>query len=582
MTVMPIEFLQAMYPQQPPMGRWVLGFRSTRGGIWRFKWVHTLETMARLGYRHRRTNNIFFAPAIQEPKDALALARSRRSRVKLDTVPGATAAALALPALWLELEVAQAGQDNLPPNPAAALGLLAAIPLAPSIVISHRGGFDVYWLLRQFWNLETADDRTAAIRTLSRLRWAAVSAAADHGWQLDPEVRLTGHLRLPGSLDHGVVRPGVVSRGQRSAGKRRPKPVLVAIDRFPLPGEDRRYEPAQFEGLPAPPNSPVRLPIRAIVAQAKVAPPAELEPVFDGCGWLRQCYVTRHKLPANAWHAALGVVGRSQTSEADGRSLAHWISEGHPGTTRAVTDDALDRALASPSPSCDTIANKLQGKACLDCPHRNKITGPLDLGRGTNRGRLDAEPQPTTQAVGQDPSQRQTPLPSSAEAEVNLVTTFLSAAEIRVYGADGALVRAWGPLANKTSDRQTRQQPSRLDTTGPDAPSQHDAIGEFILGLEQLLADLGGSATARQMVTRLAATVSTHRHRRLWAALAVLDPRCRDFHPPSARSLGMLIGRHAGEMVNGAKIEHHRRTRQGIAWRAQRQPTAVVSSQQSA
>ncbi len=575
MQVTTMEFLHMLYPQ-PMTGRWVLGMRSVRAGHWQTRWLHTLDSVVRASFQRRKTNDIYLAPGLQEPKVALALARSRRARVKLASVPGAASAVLALPALWVELEVARPGETrpgekDLPPDRASALGLLAAVPIPPSVVVAHGGGFDVYWLLRRPWLLATAEDRAAAVRALGRLSSAVASAASDRGWQLEPEVDLARRLRLPGMLDRGSLGGGSLGGKLGSASKRRRKPVLVSVVRFPLPGEDRRYEPADFDQLPSPPAALPCLPRRAIVLQAQVAPPAALEPVFAGCGWLRRCYATRADLPVKEWRAALGVVGRSETPEADGRALAHWISRGHPGTTRALTDDTLDQALASPSPTCDSIAGTLRASACVTCPQRGKIESPLDLGRGaengSDRGASDRGATRLGKEVADGANRGATRLGTAAVDEVN---TLLGGAEVRIYSADGVLLRAWKPVADPAPGEAAASGTGAVREVG-EPVSQQAAVADFVLGLEELLVDIGGSATARKIVERLAATASSGGYRRLRAGLAALDPRWRHGDGPGAGGLGMLLRRFAGESVKGLVIERLHKTYLGVIWQTRRE-----------
>ncbi len=537
-SVTTMEFLRALMPQPLVMGRWVVAIRSKRGGKWTAHWVHSLETVARLGAGRRQANDVFLAPVPQEPKVALKQARSRRARVNLGSVPGAAAAALVLPAVWVRLEVAREGEEDLPPDRASALGLLAAVPMPPSVVVAHGGGFDVYWLLRQPWSLTSADDRLAATQLLARVRSAVVSAAADEGWQLEPGVDLAERLRLPGTLDH---------RGST--------PVPVSVERFPLPGEDRRVDPDDFARLPAPSATPPRLPRRAIAALAKAEPPAAFEPMFDGCGWLRHCYQERAVLPAAEWRVVLGLAGRSQTPEADGRALAHWISQGHPGTTRAVTDDELDQALATPPPTCDRIARRLGAAACESCPHRGAIASPLELGRG--------------QGGAVDDGLESAAAPSNGDE----VAASLAGAEIRIYGADGVLLRVWG-AAPSMAPGVVATDAAGGETVGSVPVSPQMARADFVVGLGELLADLGGAATARQIVERLAAPASSGRYLRLRAGLAGLDPRWRGGQAGAA-SLGLLLRRYAGEVVEGVCIERLHKTYLGVVWRAQWQGGAV-------
>ncbi|MCP5028753.1 MAG: hypothetical protein GY929_20965, partial [Actinomycetia bacterium] len=111
--------------------------------------------------------------------------------MELHRVRGGNASAVALPAAWVDLDVAGPHHraTGLPPDRDAALALLEAVPLAPSIVVATGGGFHVYWLFRQLWHLGADAERDAAA-LVAAVQDAVRRRAAEHGWKVDPTADL--------------------------------------------------------------------------------------------------------------------------------------------------------------------------------------------------------------------------------------------------------------------------------------------------------------------------------------------------------------------------------------------------------
>ncbi|MEM7357365.1 MAG: hypothetical protein AAF657_41505, partial [Acidobacteriota bacterium] len=352
-TISTIEFLQAFYPEPVTPGNLVVWTCSRRSGKKRSYWLNTLDEAARQAHRLKRSRDVYFGVALQDPQAALAITRRRWPRVRMPSVRGSEESAVALPAIWADIDLAGPGhaQGALPPDRDAAFELLEAIPVPASIIVHTGGGFHVYWLLRELWLLENEAERQEAKHLLLKLQGALRAEAQRRGYNLDHTADLARVLRLPGTSNL-KSQPG--------------QPVRVV--HFPLltqPGAaaagDYRYNPSDFDALPEPPAAPepgARL--LAGGSRHDDSPPARFRPIYKGCSWIRHAYENRRRLPEPEWYGTLGIVGRSATSGQDGRTLVHRFSQDHPGYNPAATDDKLEHALNSPGPhTCRQIAYNL-------------------------------------------------------------------------------------------------------------------------------------------------------------------------------------------------------------------------------
>ncbi len=101
-----------------------------------------------------------------------------------------------------------------------------------------------------------------------------------------------------------------------------------------------------------------------------------------------------------------------------------------------------------------------------------------------------------------------------------------------------------------------------------ESDAEQGVVHDLVHGLAQLLAGLGGVATAREIVARLAAAPA--RHRLLRSALAELFPRLKDGELPRPTQLAGKLRAYRGRMARGASIEQHSKSYQGARWTVRR------------
>jgi hypothetical protein len=130
--------------------------------------------------------------------------------------------------MWVDVDIQGPAHSslNLPTTTEEALGLVNRFPLRPSIIVMSGHGLQAYWLFREFWRLESDEDRNIARAISDGLQQAIRSYAAERGWLIDHTADLSRVLRLPGTLNR----------------KRKPVEVRV-IDSYP----ERRYNPSDFD-----------------------------------------------------------------------------------------------------------------------------------------------------------------------------------------------------------------------------------------------------------------------------------------------------------------------------------------------
>lgn len=109
--------------------------------------------------------------------------------------------------------------------------------------------------------------------------------------------------------------------------------------------------------------------------------PAQLEPILNGCAWLRNVWENAAAFGEPTWYAALSIIGRCE----DGAGLAHEFSAKHPNYRPQDCDKKLAHALESAGPrTCENICTELGGAPfCDQCIYRelNLIKSPISLGQ---------------------------------------------------------------------------------------------------------------------------------------------------------------------------------------------------------
>ncbi len=512
----PREFFEAFYPGPLKPGQLAIYTTTGRRGKARSYWFHDLRSADRAIIKYRNTRLVHFGVALQTPKKALSIARSRRRRATLSTVRGNEESVVALPALWVEIAYGgrrRASSAVLPPDKHSALELLAAVTQRPSIVVSRGGAASgvvcAYWLLRKLWRFDPKDEKDKAVAKalLRRLRWAIESLAAEQGWRIaaggNPAGdNLAATFLLPGGRTGGKIQRAVV-------------------EHFPLLAGDARYRRSDFETLPEPPaddRRPWRDALEQFAGLGLPRQPSDFRPIADGCSWIGDCFKNRATLADEEWRGALRLLGECAAPGADGLQLAQMVSIDHPGYDPFETASQLARELQAPGGSitCRTISEDLGAgdEHCSRCPHFGRIERPVDL----------APVFVTTQV--KDPA-----APAELAAPVEPV----------------APVEPAGPVAIKL--------PASVTTAGWDIGD-----AELLEALEQVLHSLGGVATARQ----LADAVDRQRFAPLLGAFG------RPGDPAAATALGYRLRAIKGRVRGGRTLVEVGKTRAGVAWAVQR------------
>ncbi|MEM7585275.1 MAG: hypothetical protein AAF560_17930 [Acidobacteriota bacterium] len=410
----PFEFFHALYPEPVQPGQLAVHTRTRRGGKLQISWCCSLHEAARLIRRVRNTRTIGFGVALHDPLRALAIARCRRRHAARGSVRGTADTATALSALWAKIAIssrlerpaamAPAGMPELPeiagvPNRATAVGLLGAVPEAPSIVLSNRQRLLALWRLDELWTLDTPGERARAADLLRRLQWAIQQRAQDSGWQVPASADLAQVLPVPQTLSDA------------------PEAGRLSIERFPLSDGEGRVSRRAFEALPQPPEAPsLHVALTTSAPTPDLEPPVALAPVWHGCGFLREAHAQSASLPHAQYLDAVSILARCAAPGFSGRELAHHLGRPHPGYTAAATDDHTARTLRDPrGPStcrqilahCRSAAEEAAAECfesaeeagdasaastprpeiagvspepCQRCPHRGRLGSPLDLG----------------------------------------------------------------------------------------------------------------------------------------------------------------------------------------------------------
>ncbi len=140
------DFLQALWPEEKLPGRLVVWTLSKAKQRKESFWCSNLEEAEVVAKRYRSDRNVYFGVALQDPDKALAIARLRNPKAQLASARGSAESAASIPGLWVDIDVRADihSSQKLPPDPEAAISLLKAFPLAPSLIVHTGYGFHVY------------------------------------------------------------------------------------------------------------------------------------------------------------------------------------------------------------------------------------------------------------------------------------------------------------------------------------------------------------------------------------------------------------------------------------------------------
>lgn len=240
----------------------------------------------------------------------------------------------------------------------------------PPVFVGSGNGVHVYWPLGE---------------TLGAAAWkkyAAGLARLCHRANLQADgVRtqdLASVLRTPGT-HHRKSTPKLVQVGDLVG------PYDIELFKIFLEGE------SNDNGLQLQRNSRVpRSGVPSIISAAAniyANEPNWTEPVTRGCWQVGRLALTGGRIAEPDWYAALGVLAACT----DGDAWAHrWSAAGYEGYSHAETQSRLDRSREYGPTTCAHFAS-LNPAGCEGCPHRGKITSPIQLGRARRQSAPDIQ-----------------------------------------------------------------------------------------------------------------------------------------------------------------------------------------------
>lgn len=346
-----LNYLQCLYPDPPP-DAWVVCSAKTPQGF-PSHWVraNALDQAANWIAGQSIQRDTYVGLGLRDP-----------SCIPDPASRGTIAEVCALPGLWIECDHRAGTHAALTqyPTPDELQRFVSQLPGPPTLIINSSGGLHLYWLFKEVWLLDTPQEQQRAAILLERLQRTLQAWAAQDGWKIDSTHDLARVLRPAGTFNHKTGQPLDVTC-QSSNGP--------------------RYDPSELEQADwmedMAPTAIASTPMPGIAGQASgVFAAGELQPVVDGCGWLRHCWDEAARLPEPEWYAMLGIVGRC----AHGEVLIHDWSKPHPGYTAAETAAKLAHALQHGPATCASIeATKGGTPYCQVCPVHGHIASPLVL-----------------------------------------------------------------------------------------------------------------------------------------------------------------------------------------------------------
>lgn len=259
-------------------------------------------------------------------------------------------------ALWADIDVGKA--NNSYATLEGALGALQdfvrTTGCKPTIIVHSGAGLQAYWTF----------NKPIAIEAWKQLAHLFAVFCRQQGLILDPACTEDAAriLRMPGTIHRktGNTASVLIDKGVDWE----PKALLGIIRRFLK--DDLALTPAPVATAPAASS--------AILQQSGMGPPppkAKAEPIVRGCAQM----LTAGLRSEPQWYAAMSVLRRCT----DGLEWAHKVSA--TDSARYDPRDTESKFYHAPEDAparCERFA-AIEGDLCEKCPHRGKISSPVQL-----------------------------------------------------------------------------------------------------------------------------------------------------------------------------------------------------------
>jgi hypothetical protein len=149
-------------------------------------------------------SDLYFGVCLQDFEAAKDERVRRSGQNGMEFARGYAATTAVMPGVWLDLDIAGDGHEKrgLPASEADAELILQRLPLDPTLVVATGGGFHVYWLFHEPWEIETPEERDRAASVVRGWQALALNVASGLGFTVDATHDLSRVLRPIGTVNH--------------------------------------------------------------------------------------------------------------------------------------------------------------------------------------------------------------------------------------------------------------------------------------------------------------------------------------------------------------------------------------------
>lgn len=185
------NFFALMYEERPEGSHMLLWRPTAKGGS--SLWTPDLDEA--VGYIRKQKGDIYFQVGLAGKR------HKRNQRCSLDEDEGRPV--VSLPAVFADIDYQHAchKKSDLPPDLDTALALVHGKGFDPTVTIHSGHGIQCYWVFKEPWLTDTAEERREAQKLLTRLKQRLQNDASKMGYSVDSVQDLVRVLRPPESFN---------------------------------------------------------------------------------------------------------------------------------------------------------------------------------------------------------------------------------------------------------------------------------------------------------------------------------------------------------------------------------------------
>ncbi|MDE2022527.1 MAG: DUF927 domain-containing protein [Patescibacteria group bacterium] len=260
--------------------------------------------------------------------------------------------------IWMDIDVDPENPEKYESQAAAVAGLarfLQDAKLPPPWVVNSGGGVHCYWVFDE--DVEASRAKVAA---------TLVKRLAHHfGFRIDPSrtADMASILRPVGCLNRKYD-PMRVVEAKLTGATYEFGTLFAAIESAASPLPKIESKKKKLKGG-----------VNAEFLVQQDYPPSDANLVADQCAQVGKVRSKLGDVAEPLWYATLAVLA----SCIDGKKIAHEWSKGHPNYRPEETEAKIAQQDSYGPATCETFAFRAPG-GCAGCPHRGKITSPIQLG----------------------------------------------------------------------------------------------------------------------------------------------------------------------------------------------------------